>query len=130
MDRNRTATLIVDGSGDEHQVRAVTPEDVEAAIAEVASRRDVSITVELDDSDERLLIAVDGHVAFLGLERPDGLLQFAVHAENQGAEEVLIGGQSTRIDRRNLVAVSTAALIAGEWFVQGEHSRYGWWERQ
>jgi hypothetical protein len=130
MDRNRTATLTFDGSGDEHQVRAVTPEDVEAAITEVASRRDVSITVELDDLDERLLIAVDGHVAFLGLERPDGLFQFAVHGENQGAEEVLIGGQSTRIDRRNLVAVSTAALIAGEWFVQGEHSSYGWWERQ
>jgi hypothetical protein len=92
MDRNRTATLTVDGSGDEHQIRAVTPEDVEAAIAEVASRRDVSITVELDDSDERLLIAVDGHVAFLGLERPDGLFQFAVHAENQGAEEVLSAG--------------------------------------
>lgn len=89
------------------------------------------MTIELNDTDERLMIAVDGPLAFLGLERSDGLFQFATEVEGAAERELVISGQRTRLDHRHLVDVSTtAAAVAREWFERGEQSSYRWWVRQ
>lgn len=88
------------------------------------------MTVELNDADERLMIAVDGSLVFLGLERTDGLFQFATEVEGAAERALVIGGEPTCLDLRHLVDVSTAAAVARERFDQGEQSSYGWWERQ
>jgi hypothetical protein len=130
MVAKHTATVTVEGASGERQMQALTADDVAAAVARLESRRDVTITIQLDNADERLMIGVDGSAAFLGLERADGLFQFATQSEDAGRRDLVIGGQTTSIDRRYLVDVSTAAMVAREWFERGEDSGYGWWERR
>jgi hypothetical protein len=129
----RTGTVTFEGAGAERHVPLPvrTGEDVAAAVAGFESRPDVTITIEMNDADERLLIAVDGFVAFVGLDREDGMFQFATQRQDAGigTRELVIGGQPTDIDVRYLMDVSTAAAVAREWFDQVELSLHGWWER-
>jgi hypothetical protein len=81
----RTATVQVEHASREHPPEKLTAEGAAATIAGLHGQRDLTVTLDLDDADERLLIAVDGPAVFLGLERPDGLFQFI--ATSEPAEE-------------------------------------------
>lgn len=130
MRPRRRATVTVERAGVQTRSTTLTAVGVSAAVARLESELDVTITIELNDTDERLMIAVDGSLAFLGLERTDGLFQFATEVEGAAERELVIGGEPTCLDHRHLVDVSTAAAVAREWFKQGEQWSYGWWERQ
>jgi len=130
MIANRTATVTIECADKHMKTPALPGAEVEAAIAGLERERDVTLVIELDGADERLMIAVDGSVAFLGLERADGLFQFAIQSKPSGRRELLIGGQPTSLDARYLVDLKIASLIAREWVERGEDSSYGSWERQ
>jgi len=102
------------------------------AVEQLAGSRDVTMTVYMDGSDERLMVAVDGSRAFLGLERTDGLFQFAldeVAGRQLSTMRFTVGGQDTDIETRLLVDLPTAAVVAREWLEAGESSSRGSWER-
>jgi hypothetical protein len=89
------------------------------------------MVVSPEGSDERLMIAVHGTHAFLGLERRDGLFQF--HSSDREAKDgtsfFVIGGQGTRVESRYVLDVGSAALVVEEW-LRGESSALGVWERR
>jgi hypothetical protein len=110
----------------------VSPDAVAEAIHNLDGARDVTMTITPEGvAGEHLMVAIDGSRAFLGLERTDGLLQFAVYSHN--TEEVhafSIGGQESMIEGRYLPEVSIAAVVVEEWLQKGEMSAQGYWERQ
>jgi hypothetical protein len=87
------------------------------------------MTVKPEGLGERLLLAVEGTQGFLGLERPDGLLQFCPSDPAPGPKRFQVGGQTTDIEAKYLVDLSTAAAIIDEWLTLGEMSSAGSWER-
>lgn len=96
----------------------------------MSGQRDTTISVQQDGLDEQLLIAVDRMQAFIGLERPDGLFQFAQRGVGSTTTPFTIGGQEADIESRYLVGLDTAASVAREWTTAGEESSLGIWERQ
>lgn len=102
------------------------------AVVDLDGCRDVTLTISAEGVDDRLMVAVDGSLAFLGLERPDGLLQFVddSRSENYDTRPFMIGGQESEIEVRYLPELQTAALVVEEWLEGGEATTRGHWERQ
>jgi len=101
-------------------------------VHERAGRRDVTVIISAEGLDERLMVAVDGTRALLGLERSDGLLQLASTASDyeETPSPFTIGGQESVIQSRHLVDLTIAADVVAEWLEGGEASSQGNWERQ
>lgn len=78
------------------------------------------------------MVAVDGPFAFLGLERYDGLLQFASpdHDHDRRTRPFVIGGQESDIETQYLLNVKTAAVVVREWLNGVDSSAYGSWQLQ
>jgi hypothetical protein len=111
--------------------RGLSPNDVVEILRALEGKPDVTATISLEDSDERLLVAVSGADAFLGLDSPDGLFQFVSKGEHSPAtRRLIIGSQPTDIDSRSVVCVDTAARVAEEWLEGGRESSLGVWERK
>lgn len=93
--------------------------DVAAAVRDLEGECDVTLTVSRDDAAEHLLVAVSGSDAFLGLDAPDGLLQYVPQASRGGGtRRFTIGGQKTEIASRYVVDVESAARVVLEWLQQ------------
>jgi hypothetical protein len=107
-----------------------TPTDVAAVLLAWEGESDVTLTVEPEGLDEHLLIAVDGSVAFLGLERSGDLLQFRPTDSKDGTHPFVIGGQPTDIEAKYVVDIATASEVVGEYLATGDVSAAGWWETQ
>lgn len=110
--------------------RRVLPADVVTAVRELQGGRDITVSVEPEGLEERLVLAVEGSRGFLGLERPDGRFQFCPADPAAASHQFLIGGQPTNIEAKYVVELSTAADVVDEWLALGEASSAGSWERQ
>jgi len=108
----------------------LTPEAVARLLRGLRDERDVTVSVQPQGLDERLLVAVDGTLAFLGMERPDGLFQFSQSDAGSTTRAFTIGGQEADIESRYLVDLEVAAIVVQEWLLGGEQSSVGVWERQ
>jgi len=108
----------------------LAPEAVAKALRDLNGARDVTMIISAQGTSERLMVAIDGSSAFLGLERSDGLLQFVIRGEQEGTCLFTIGGQESEIERRYLPEIGTAAVVVKEWLQGGEISSQGHWERQ
>jgi hypothetical protein len=105
-------------------------DSVVGAVIALDGEHDVTVVITPGGSDARLLVAIDGSKAFLGIERPDGIFQFA-HSNPTGMTlPFTIGGQASDIDTRYLLDLKTAATVVGEGLTVGEQSSVGLWERQ
>jgi hypothetical protein len=100
-------------------------------IRELSGAVDVTLTVIPDDGDGRIMVAVDGANAFLGLDRDDGLFQYARHHDGrQRTRRFTIGGQQSGIESRYVLSISLAATAVQEWLRNSDGSPLGTWERQ
>lgn len=90
---------------------------------------DTTVTISRDGMDELLLVAVSGARAFLGLDGPEGVFQFA-HRDNgrRGRQQLIIGGQESDIESRYVLCLEEAARVAEEWLKKGRESSFGVWE--
>ena len=99
-------------------------------IARLDGEEDVTVVIRRDGEDGELLVAISGHVAFVGLTAPDGVFQY-VDNDDSGATAVLqIGGQETRIDGRYRLAFPKAADVAAAWVRDGRQAACGAWEQR
>ncbi len=133
MTFDKRATITVESPGQHLPPQSgVSLDEVIETLRRLAGIHDVTMIVVPESSDERLMIAVDGSRAFLGLERPDGLLQFT-SAKPHSDDETLpftIGGQEADIETRYLLDLQTAAAVVREWLQGGDLSLHGHWERR
>lgn len=130
MTEVRRATIQIENSEPAEVRENVPPEIVAQVVRELTGRRDVTVSIVPEGVEERLLVAVDGQLAFLGLERPDGLLQFAIHEQGPTPRPFTIGGQESDIESSYLLDLETAASVVEQWLAHGEQSSIGHWERQ
>lgn len=110
--------------------RGVQPADVVTAVRELQGGRDITVSIEPDGIEERLIVALDRTCGFLGLERPDGIFQFCPAVSATNSREFLIGGQPTEIEARYVVDVVAVSDVIAEWLSFGETSSLGSWQRQ
>jgi hypothetical protein len=100
----------------------LSPDAAAEAILGLDGAEGVTMTVTPEGAGEHLMVAVDGSRAFLGLERSDGLLQFAVHGDSlDGVHAFSIGGQGAEIEERYLPEIRTAVAVVEEWLQLGKH---------
>lgn len=117
------ATVVLERQGETSVPRTgLSVDTVAGVLLDLDGRRGVTLTISLEGVDERLMVAIDGTLAFLGLERPDGLLQFVDGSryERDEARPFMIGGQESEIEARYLPDLRTAALVVGDWLEGGE----------
>ena len=112
------ATVVLERCGETSSPRSgLSPEEVAEAVRGLGGGHDVTLIISPEGIDERLMVAVDGSRAFLGLERPDGLLQFAVSDDYpQGeAQPFTIGSQESEIESRYLpdLTLITIKIVCG-----------------
>ena len=91
---------------------------------------DVTLTVSRQGADGHLLLAVTGSDAFVGLDVPGGLFQYAAGRVGAGSHRFNIGGQATDIDSRYVVDLQSAASAVLEWLQSPDASPSEAWERQ
>jgi hypothetical protein len=108
----------------------LSPVAVARSVTDLEGAQDVILVIVPSGSHERLLVAVDGSKAFLGLERPDGLFQFVHDEAALASRPFTIGGQRSDIEGRYLLDVGVAAAVVEEWLTLGEGSSIGYWERR
>jgi hypothetical protein len=131
MTDERLATLTIERAGQSEATRTgLTADEVATIVEQTSGEQDVTVLVQPKGLDERVLVAVDRTRAFLGLERPDGPRQFALHDGGSSTTPFVIGGQVSDIENRYLMDLPTAASVVREWLVAGEASARGTWERQ
>lgn len=126
-------TVVLECQGERDAPRSgLSPEEVARELLGLAGSRDVTVTVSPEGVDEKVMVAIDGSHAFLGLERPDGLLQFAVRNPDhyRKTSPFTIEGQKSEIETRYITDLTTAAAVVEEWLEGGESSTQGYWERQ
>lgn len=127
------ATVVLERCGETSSPRSgLSPEEVAEAVRGLGGSHDVTVIISPEGIDERLMVAVDGSRAFLGLERPDGLLQFAVGDDGPRGEAhpFTIGSQESEIESRYLPELAVAVVVVKEWLEGGERTAHGHWERQ
>jgi hypothetical protein len=124
-----TATIEREGQSGPPTV-GLSAVEVARLVREMRWSRDTTISIQPEGREERLMVAVDLTQAFLGLERPDGLFQFARRDAESGSSSLLIGGQETEIDVRYVFDPDSAASVVEEWLRTGDPSPMGMWERQ
>ncbi|MFN2525440.1 MAG: hypothetical protein ABR505_04150 [Actinomycetota bacterium] len=131
MSDQQLVTVIIERAGQEEDRREGLPVgEVERLIMSMEGERDATVSVQLTELEERAFVAVDAGHAFIGLERSDGVFQFARRNAGLTRTPFTIGGQETDIEVRYLVNIDTAAAIVREWLRNGEESSIGSWERQ
>lgn len=124
-------TLTIERAGQAGAPRGgLSADEIAKAVEEVSGERDTTVFIQPNGLDERVLVAVDKTRAFIGLERPDGLFQFARRDAGSTTTPFTIGGQEADIEDRYVVDLATAASVVREWLVAGEESSRGTWERQ
>ena len=126
-------TVQVQRRDEMYEHREVDDRDGEATSKLVRDQEgsdDVTLVVQIPTRDDRMLIAISGDRAFVGLEGPSGIFQFR-HRETAGREPalMLVGGQTTQIDGSYVWSVQGVAEIARTW-ITGEGHAPGEWERQ
>jgi len=128
----RAVAVQVERGGRTELMEGVSVEAVVNAVRDAFGQRDVTFAITADSADDRLLVAVDGSDAFLGLEGADGVFQFVVtdFAVHQGSRAFVIGGQESDIEARYLSDIQTAATVVEGWLTGIEVTTLGFWEPQ
>jgi hypothetical protein len=128
----RLIEVAVEEGGHPPTVRTgLSADDVAGIVRAQEGKPDATLTISREDSDGRLLIAVSGAQAFLGLDSPEGIFEFvAKEKDRRGTKRLVIGGQATDIESRSVVRVETAASVACEWLKTGRQSSLGTWDRK
>ena len=108
-----------------------SPQDVAESVRRLEGQPDVTVDIRPRGFADRLLVAIDGPNAFIGLVDPTDLgSQFRRTAFRDGPQTVMtVGGQTTRIDPQYVLDVPLAARVVGEW-LEGTEPTGGRWERQ
>ena len=130
---NTPVTIGIERVGHPRTVRTgLSVDDVADVIRGMADEPDVIVTVSWDGAtDERVLLAISGANAFLGLVRPlDELFQYVARGndDRRGKQRLMIGDTESNIESRYVVDIETAAAVVQEWLRSGEESSLGMWE--
>jgi hypothetical protein len=123
----------VERGGQRASVRkGVSRGEVAGLVRTFKGEPDVTLIISREGDDRRLLVAVSGAKAFVGLDDgPDGTFQFVARDKHvDGTQRLIIAGQGTDIESRSVLCVETAASVAHEWLQGGRQSSLGAWERQ
>lgn len=130
---DRPVTVELDRRGQAPNISGVTglsPEAVARIIRSLEGESDVTATIRREGSDARLLVAVSGTWALVGLHGSDGIFQYVAHGDQRvGTKLLSIGGQDTRIESRYISEVTAAADVVREWLLEGIDASPGAWER-
>lgn len=121
-------TIVLERQGQASPTRpGLSPEEVIQQLLALNGSRDVSISIRPEGVDEKIIVAVDGTRAFLGLDRPGGLLQFAMRGNDAVSKgrPFIVGGQEAVLGPRYLTDISTAAIVVEEWLKGAESSSKG-----
>jgi hypothetical protein len=131
MSEQARLTVVIERAGEVQTSHDGVPgAEVARIIEKMTGPADATVMLGLDGRDERLLVAVDNGLAFIGLERTDGVFQFARPDAEPGTTPLTIGAQEADIETRYVVDLETAGAVIQEWVDRGEDSSLGVWERQ
>jgi hypothetical protein len=105
-----SATISVNRAGrNQLLLRASDPvREVSMLLQAEAHASDLTISIQLSDDRGLLLVALEAGSAFVGLEASGGIYQYVADENAPGTEQFVIGGQSTAIDRRYVLAIPEA----------------------
>jgi hypothetical protein len=130
---DRPAVVELDRGGESpnfSRVTGLSPEAVATMIRSLEGESDITATIRREGSDARLLVAVSGNSAFVGLHSSDGIFQYVAHGDQRvGTRLLSVGGQDTRIKSRYISEVTAAADVVREWLLEGIDASPGAWER-
>ncbi len=119
---NRSVTIQIERNGHSPTVRKdISAEDVAEVVRGLESDSGI---------DDRVMVAVNGPMAFLGRDSPDGLSQYVAHENDDRTRSFTVGGQEADIESRYILSLGTAADVVQEWLRGDEESSSGTWERQ
>lgn len=76
------------------------------------------------------MIALEAGSAFVGLETSGGVYQYVADESAQGMKQFMIGGQSTAIDRRYVLAIPEAIELLRTCLAGPDPLAATAWERQ
>jgi len=128
---NRSVTIQIERNGHSPTVRKdISAEDVAEVVRGLESDSDVTVTISREGTDDRVMVAVNGPMAFLGRDSPDGLSQYVAHENDDRTRSFTVGGQEADIESRYILSLGTAADVVQEWLRGDEESSSGTWERQ
>ena len=106
-------------------------EEVSELVLAQEGSSDTTMTISVEGRDEVLRIAASGQNAFLGLDGPDGILQYRRdELEVSAPASMVIGGQPTEIDAGYVWPLTSAAEVAQSWVVDPRGELPGTWERR
>jgi hypothetical protein len=107
-------------------------EDVADMIRRTGGDQDTAISLSMAGLGEVLRIAIDDAKAFVGLETPDGVLQFVPTRSKplHGTCRFSIGGQPVEMEERYIADIEEATEVAKKWVTRGDVSSLGSWEKR
>jgi hypothetical protein len=109
----------------------LSADDIAAFVRNLEAELDATLSLSRIGSEGRLLLAVSRGQAFLGLELPEGLLQYVVASSQVGGtQRFRVGGQEVDIESRYVLDMASAATVVLEWLADPTMPSSGDWERQ
>jgi len=91
---------------------------------------DVTVSIQLADDHELLLVALESGNAFLGLEKSGGVYQYLADAAAEGTRQFVIGGQTTAVPTRYVLSIADAIELLTAWLARPDSLDATAWERQ
>ncbi len=95
-----------------------------------ARASDLTVSIQLSDGRGLLLVALEAGSALVGLETSGGVYQYVADETAQGTKQFVIGGQSTAIDRRYVLAIPEAIELLTTCLAGPDPLAAATWERQ
>ena len=93
-----------------------------------APASDLTVSIQLSDGRGLLLIALDAGSALVGLETSGGVYQYVADETAQGTKQFVIGGQSTAIAGRYVLAIPEAIQLLTTWLAGPDPLAATTWE--
>lgn len=104
--------------------------EVSRLLQALAHASDLTVSIQLSDDRGLLLVALEAGYAFVGLETSGSVYQYVADETAQGTEQFVIGGQSTAIDRRYVLAIPAAIQLLTTCLAEPNPLDAKTWERQ
>jgi len=128
----KTAGISVSHGGRKGGLRRVTDPvgEVTTLLGTHTYASDVTVSIQLADDHELLLVALESGNAFLGLEKSGGVYQYLADAAAEGTRQFVIGGQTTAVPTRYVLSIADAIELLTAWLARPDSLDATAWERQ
>ena len=92
---------------------------------------DATVIIERVGAAGNMMIAINGSNAFIGLECPQGIFQYADRpADEEGTTRFVIAGTPADIDASYVTELESAIRVLKSWLEGGREASPGHWVRQ